>query len=77
LKIRTSYISNSSSSSFMVALDKLSKEVIIEMLTDPILTGCWNFSFSKDNVEGWSDNDNYHIKEFFKKHNIKIDWEES
>ena len=82
MKIRTGFVSNSSSNSFVILKEKLSKEQISKLLT---------YQDSKENLDGWSINeisdtisgftimDNGEINPFINSLNIydnDIEWED-
>ena len=80
MKIRSGFVSNSSSSSFVVSTDALSASELMRLLKYQDVDGVpvdeyrdlWQITVDKDKglVEGWTNMDNGDLDEYLKKQHI-------
>lgn len=72
MKIRMGFVSNSSSSSFMLATKSIDEKIVKEMIKN-IVGWEISFDYEKGYLSGTTLMDNFPIKEVFKKFGIPTD----
>ena len=72
MKIRNGFVSNSSSSSFVIPLIKITAKQLVDINNHSEHTDCpWHITVTAHTVEGYTDMDNFDMREFFE--NIGVD----
>ena len=72
MKARNGFVSNSSSSSFVIPLIKITAKQLVDIKNHSEHTDCpWSITVTAHTVEGYTDMDNFDMREFLE--NIGID----
>lgn len=79
MKLRNGFVSNSSSSSFVIPLFKISGKQLVDIENHSEHTDCpWRITVNALTVEGYTDMDNFDMHEFLKNIGIEenvVEWE--
>lgn len=70
MKVRVGFVSNSSSSSFIINLDDISAKQLRKIVYNPTTNpqhedrGSWNIEVTEKEVKGYTDMDNFNFREY-------------